>query len=217
MENVWSKMESKKIPSSLIFDEEILKKMPQNATILDLGCGNGALCNKLNKFGFNVYGIDCSEDAIRTAKEFFPNINFYIMDAESLKFEENFFDLIILNAVLTVVPTDQARRKIMVECNRVLKNNGYIYLADFAQTWHNPVYYKRYIDNSMITGEIGLFNVYDNNNHFLYTAKHFNQKEIVDLYLECGFDCFSFNIDKVTTRSGNTIDGYKIILTKKKV
>lgn len=102
----------------------------------------------------------------------------------------------------------------MEEACRVLKKNGIIYLADFAQTWHNSIYYKRYLDNFVTTGEIGLFKVFDLNGNEEYTAKHFSPKEIVDLYLNLGLKLKQFNIEPVKTRSGNIVDGYKIVLCK---
>jgi 2-polyprenyl-3-methyl-5-hydroxy-6-metoxy-1,4-benzoquinol methylase len=40
-----------------------------NRNILDIGCGNGWLCNHLIKLGYNAYGIDASQSGIAIAKQ----------------------------------------------------------------------------------------------------------------------------------------------------
>jgi len=206
-------MKEEEIPSSLEFDFSVIKNLPARAKILDLGCGNGMLCRELATMGYEVYGIDCSEDGIRAAEEADAKSKYFIMDASKLTFESSFFDFVVVKAVLTVIPKALNRKRIMCEVNRVLKNDGYVYVADFAQTWHNSIYYNRYNSHSKM-GELGLFKVYDEKGHELYTAKHFSQKEIVDLYLSAGFGSIKFDTIRVKTRSGNIIDGYKILLEK---
>jgi ubiquinone/menaquinone biosynthesis C-methylase UbiE len=207
-------MKEEQIPSTLEFDFLVIKYLPIGAKILDLGCGNGLLCRELAQIGYDVYGVDYSEDGIRAAKEADANSKYFIMDASKLVFESSFFDFVVIKAVLTVIPEALDRKQIMCEVNRVLKNDGRVYIADFAQTWHNPIYYKRYVENRSETGEQGLFKVYDEKGHELYMAKHFNQKEIVELYRDAGFCSLHFDTIKVKTRSGNIIDGYKILLEK---
>jgi SAM-dependent methyltransferase len=43
--------------------------MPENGTILDLACGKGRHSIYLNKLGYNVTGVDLSENSISIAKE----------------------------------------------------------------------------------------------------------------------------------------------------
>jgi len=44
--------------------------MPENGTILDLACGKGRHSIYLNKLGYNVTGVDLSENSIAIAKEY---------------------------------------------------------------------------------------------------------------------------------------------------
>ncbi len=44
--------------------------LPRNATILDLACGKGRHSVFLNQLGYNVTGVDLSENSIRHAKQF---------------------------------------------------------------------------------------------------------------------------------------------------
>ncbi|MGV6846555.1 MAG: class I SAM-dependent methyltransferase [Lutibacter sp.] len=44
--------------------------LPKESTILDLGCGKGRHAVFLNKLGYNVTGLDLSENSIQFAKQF---------------------------------------------------------------------------------------------------------------------------------------------------
>ncbi|MEG9326931.1 class I SAM-dependent methyltransferase [Salinimicrobium catena] len=44
--------------------------LPKNATILDLACGKGRHSVFLNQLGYNVTGVDLSENSIRHARQF---------------------------------------------------------------------------------------------------------------------------------------------------
>lgn len=75
-----------------------------------MGCGNGELYQKLAARAFDVYGIDCSIEAIENAQEIDSKSKYYEMDTSSLSFQSGFFDLIIVK-VLFIVIVDSAIRK----------------------------------------------------------------------------------------------------------
>jgi len=67
-------------------------------TCLDLGCGNGALTQKLKDAGLDAFGIDGSESQIKAAKASHPELRFAVGDATSFKLEAP-VDVIFSNAV----------------------------------------------------------------------------------------------------------------------
>lgn len=71
--------------------------------ILDLGCGDGILTEKLAALGCTVVGIDSSSDMIAAARR--RGIDARIIDARSLTFG-NEFDAVFSNAVLHWVKDD---------------------------------------------------------------------------------------------------------------
>ena len=79
--------------SDLIRDKKI-------KNILDYGCGTGQLVGALKKKGFEVYGMDSSDEAIKIGKK--NNVN--IIKINNLEFDkleyEKSFDLIIISHVL---------------------------------------------------------------------------------------------------------------------
>ena len=54
----------------------------KNASILDLGCGNGSFANELLKKGYHVYGTDGSEDGVRYGNQLHPG-RFFVQDLSS--------------------------------------------------------------------------------------------------------------------------------------
>jgi SAM-dependent methyltransferase len=71
--------------------------------ILDLGCGDGILTEKLTALGAGVVGIDTSSDMIAAAR--LRGIDARMLDARSLPFE-NEFDAVFSNAALHWVKDD---------------------------------------------------------------------------------------------------------------
>ena len=69
----------------------------EGCSILDLGCGDGVLTEKLLELGWAVTGIDSSEEQVAAAIN--RGINALVMDGEDLKFAQS-FDHIISNAAL---------------------------------------------------------------------------------------------------------------------
>lgn len=77
-----------------------------NMRILDLGCGNGQLTEKLAGIG-NVLGIDSSIDMINKAKELHPNIEFKCDNALSFELKDK-VDVVFSNAVFHWVQEQDA-------------------------------------------------------------------------------------------------------------
>lgn len=60
------------------YGEDVLTLLdrPEGSFVVDLGCGNGALTEKLADRGYRVLGIDDSEVMIQTARELHPHLEF---------------------------------------------------------------------------------------------------------------------------------------------
>jgi len=78
------------------------KHLPQGATVLDVGCGNGIISRGIGAEGFNVFGIDISDKAIEKALSLtkLPNVRFEQISAEQLVADGKRYDAVICSEVL---------------------------------------------------------------------------------------------------------------------
>ena len=100
-----------------------------NRCILDLGCGNGKIANKLIADGFSVYGVDGSREGVEVANKY-NNGHFYVMDFEKDELPEELsgllFDTVISTEVIEHLYSPDSYMKL---CRKVLKSGGMLVLT----------------------------------------------------------------------------------------
>lgn len=105
----------------------------RDVKILDYGCGEGSLAQKLTQMGVGaVSGIDISEGMIQRARQRVPAATFLVMNGEELHFPDGHFDIIIGMAILHHLDL----KKASCEIARVLKPEGTAIF--FEPLGHNP-------------------------------------------------------------------------------
>lgn len=105
---------------------------PENALVLEVGCGTGPVCRVLAKWPnvTRVIGVDPSPALLAKARalaEGVGSIEFEEGDGKSLRFAEGTFDVVILHTLLTHVPKPEL---VLTEAYRVLKPGGQLGLCD---------------------------------------------------------------------------------------
>jgi len=94
----------------------------EGMTVIDLGCGNGALTKKLSELGVAAIGIDASEEQLAAARKSYPGLTFINADATSFSVSER-VDAVFSNAVFHWI--DRENQPKMLACvNRALKDGG---------------------------------------------------------------------------------------------
>ena len=104
-----------------------------NESILDVGCGTGALCSVLHEAGFSVTGVDPAQNMLAVAKRQPENedIRFLQADAlERLPFADKSFDLSIASYVAHGLQKRE-RMKLYAEMRRITKEK--VILFDYNQ------------------------------------------------------------------------------------
>lgn len=104
------------------YGSDLLQFIPQNAeqSILDLGCGTGALTEQLAGLGRRVLGVDSSPDMIAQARALHPGVEFVQGDALDLPCEGE-WDVVFSNAVFHWISDHDALLK---GIRRALKPGG---------------------------------------------------------------------------------------------
>ena len=126
------------IGSSRDYYKRLLLSNCRNKNVLEYGCGIGSHAFFLAEHGAKVIGIDISETGIKLAEErakqrMLKNIQFFVMDAEVMKFEDNSFDIVCGTGILHHLHLHKALR----ELTRVLNPTG---KAIFIEPMgHNPI------------------------------------------------------------------------------
>jgi len=98
-------------------------------TIIDIGCGTGALCSVLNEKGLTVTGIDPAEKMLEIARSKTENKEINFIQASVLKplpFTDKTFDVAIASYVAHGLKAEE-RRLMYSEMSRLARNVVVIY------------------------------------------------------------------------------------------
>lgn len=107
--------------------------------VLDVGCGTGQVLASLKELGAtsaNLYGIDLVPERVQIARREHPDISFELANAETLHFESESFDLVLLFTVFTSILDKAMAQHVSSEVSRVLKPGGAVVWYDFR--YDNP-------------------------------------------------------------------------------
>jgi tRNA (uracil-5-)-methyltransferase TRM9 len=122
---------------------EFINDLPDNSTVLDLGCGNGRNLAYLSSIGrgFRIFGIDFSVRLLRIAKEKIKengvekSVEFILGDVIQLPIASSSLDGAIYVATLHHLPTAKQRLASLLDLARCLKPKGKAFISvwDFEQ------------------------------------------------------------------------------------
>ena len=123
-EKVWDKIARpwrefrQRIPPTV--EEFITDK---SGKILDVGCGAGRNFRKVE--GLEWYGVDFSQEMLNLAEEYAEKSGIDIVlkkaPAEDLPFEDDYFDAVMMYAVIHCIDSTKKREKALREIYRVLR------------------------------------------------------------------------------------------------
>ncbi len=137
--------------------------------ILDLGCGMGHYSKYIKSKGFQVCGVDFSDQLLNIAREHNPEIQF--IEADICDLPENLgqnFDGILLAYVIQHLSKEETK-KVLLDCHN--------YITDLCQVL---IFFRA---GNQLKKEKEPFD-----ESFEYTIKEYNEKEITALLNECGYD-----------------------------
>ena len=107
-----------------VLDQLVLNNLPPKSRILDVCCGTGQLAQVLNQRGYDVTGVDGSEDMLRFARENAPDSEFILADVRTMtvpaQYDAAFSTFDSLNHILEWSDLAEAFRRVCV----ALKSGG---------------------------------------------------------------------------------------------
>lgn len=137
---------------------EIMKQIAEElswtnkvATALDVACGTGHSTQALLPYAEQVMACDVSKEMLKQAKDFLPELSFFLSPAETLPVPNKSID--ILSVSFSFHWFDQ--NTFLTEAARVLKQDGLLIIYNMFftgamlnnpeyQTWHKDIYQQRY-------------------------------------------------------------------------
>jgi len=106
---------------------EIIFEHVKGRKAIDFGCGTGRSTRFLQKLGFDVMGVDISEDMIKKAREIDPEGDYrLIKDDDFSQLKENTFDLVLSAFTFDNIPTMEKKVTIFKQIRKLLKSEGKI-------------------------------------------------------------------------------------------
>ena len=162
----------------------------REAKVLDFGCGYGRISNELAACGYtDVTGIDPSHAMIERGRRAFPGLNLLQSVGSDLPFDESSFDVIVICAVFTCIPSLGERLSVASEITRVLKPGGIVHLSEFCAE-----------ESESFMSGLGL------------PMRYSSPQELRDLF--AGFLCSHAEIVSASKMSGEAVSSYRAFIRK---
>lgn len=126
--------------SNWVFDQI---ELTEGMRVLELGCGNADFwINNSDKVPpINLFLTDISKGMIEVAQKRLTNkyhsINYRVVDAQEIPFENNYFDIVMANHMIYHIPD---MGKAIGEIHRVLNPKGKLYATTMGQTNMSRLY-----------------------------------------------------------------------------
>jgi 2-polyprenyl-3-methyl-5-hydroxy-6-metoxy-1,4-benzoquinol methylase len=174
---------------------------PTQGTILDLGCGNGAIARALITEGYDVYGVDASATGITIANAEIPG-RFFVLDVSAgqlpTELASKNFDVVISTEVIEHLYDP---RGFIAFARKILVNGG-----EFIVSTPYHGYFKSLA--LAITGKLDdHFTVLWDGGHI----KFFSRKTLEQMLIEQGFEVIDF------VGAGRVLFLWKSMLVKARV
>ncbi|MDQ7730751.1 class I SAM-dependent methyltransferase [Halomonas sp. SpR8] len=186
----WDKVATKVNFNLEIDSTRLLEMTDRKSKVLDFGCGYGRISNELTELGYTeVTGVDPSREMIERGKKMFPWLSLLQSAGTDLPFEDNVFDVIVICAVFTCIPSLEERSKVAAEITRVLKPGGIVHVSEFCSEE----------SKSFISG-LGLL------------MRYSGPQEIRDMFADCSF--FQDEVVSARTMSGEAASSYRAFIRK---
>ena len=108
----------------------LIKEYKPAGTFLEVGCAGGAFLNNAREFGYDVHGVEFSEDAANFARTKF-GLDVATGDLQAARFRSDLFDVAYMGDVLEHLPDPSGT---MRELHRIMADDGLLVIECPTQT-----------------------------------------------------------------------------------
>ncbi len=118
--------------------DELIRRLPPGARVLDAGCGAGVPVTRLLSQTFQVVGVDFAEAQIQLARQLVPQAQFVCQDITELTFSDATFDAICSYYTIIHIPR-QTHKALLQDFYRLLKPSGLALLCLGAEDLEDDI------------------------------------------------------------------------------
>jgi ubiquinone/menaquinone biosynthesis C-methylase UbiE len=179
------------------------------ARILDYGCGYGRTLAELSRAGYRkITGVDFSQGMLARCSVEVPSASLIRNDGRSLPIKDSSCDAVLLFAVLTCIPDNDAQWLLLKEAERVLRLGGLLYVSDLLVN-DDDRNRERYEQYAKVYGCYGVFELPEG-----VVVRH-HEKEWID-EITSSFEQLEYQLFDVTTMNGNVSLAFQYLARKTK-
>lgn len=167
---------------------EFLEKIPNESSVLDIGCGNGRnMVSIKEEQKLTFKGVDSCQKFVDIAINNGKDV--ILSDMCQLPFEDNSFDAILSIASFHHLSTPERREQALLEMKRVLKPGGTILLSVWAMTQpqKSKNYNKFQYGDNMVSWKNKEGDVKGERYYYIFQID-----ELTKLLLNAGFSIFGW-------------------------
>ena len=168
--------------------------------IIDVGCGSGHIAGYFSECN-RVLALDVVD---QVSPDIRGKIKFIKMENDLSSFPSGEFDIVILNHVLAHIKN---KFKLLIEINRLLKNNGICYVANPNRYYPVEPYYKipflHYLPQKLF---LNLAKYLGKNQEDVYLVSHLSIKKLAEI---AKFTISDYTVNLIN-ESGRYSSEYKI-------
>jgi SAM-dependent methyltransferase len=206
--NYWNSVAERKTFTHPVDISLLGEFVSKEAFIIDFGCGYGRVISILNEKGYhNISGYDTSIALINRGKNNNLANLFHISSPTDLPLEDNAVDCILLFAVLTCIPANQAQLELIRVLHSKLKPAGIIYISDYYLQAHSDEM-ERYEYLNEDKTNYGVFTLAEG-----VTFRHHTREWIATLL--SSFEIKAEKEIEVMTMNGNKAEAFQMIVQKR--
>jgi ubiquinone/menaquinone biosynthesis C-methylase UbiE len=137
--------------------QHVLERMPDQAAVLELGCGYGRVIERLTPKAGELYGIDTSWASLKLAHTMFSehdNIFLAQMNAANLSFRDRSFDMVVcIQNGISAFHVNQ--RQLIEESIRATKPGGLVLFSSYSDKfWDARLHWFELQSQHGLLGEI---------------------------------------------------------------
>lgn len=208
-ETYWDSVAGIKEFTVKFYPEMIAGLVPENAPLLDFGCGYGRTLQELDRLGYtSLHGLDISAKMLEIASARLPGVKFSRCANFKIPYPDAFFSGVLLIGVLTSIQSSADQELLLSELIRVLKPGGVIYAGDFLLNTDERNL-KRYSQFEQKYHQYGVFEPEPG-----VVLRHHSVDYILKLF--SNFELIEFKQTVHRTMNGNTSNGFILTGTIKK-